>query len=453
VAITVYVGPSIPDLRADAAASEGLQILPPIRSGDLFKLNPGPGDVVGIVDGLFHQSRAVTHKEILWAMGQGSTVLGAASMGALRAAELHPFGMIGIGGIFEDFARGTLVADDEVAVLHGDAETAYRSTGFALVDLRASVAKAVRERALPADQGEQVIDALARAYYPQRTWDGLRVVLLEVAGSPDAAADALAYLRENWVQLKRSDAVKLLDAVRGCPTGRCDVDEQAFGTGFLRSLELRSATTEDGILRSTLMQICQLFAADYPQFQRHLIQRIAAQKVERAADPAEFGYADGLLEQARRLGLPSKVEPVGMAAWLLTAEKASLDGQEALRTALARSLQQTAGPLLAREAEHLLQIPQLAERLVEIWQCAEACNDDAAATRPWFTHWLVPWSKVVDLLRERLVVDAADLEVAAVMRGFSSVDAMVDATRPLYLLWKFNPAFAQLHLRDFMTLP
>ena len=43
-----------------------------------------------IIDGVFQSEPAVRHKEILWALSLGVPVVGAASMGALRAAELFP---------------------------------------------------------------------------------------------------------------------------------------------------------------------------------------------------------------------------------------------------------------------------------------------------------------------------------------------------------------------------
>ena len=48
-------------------------------------------------------------------MAAGTQVFGAASMGALRAAELAPFGMIGVGAIFAAYRDGRLTGDDEVA--------------------------------------------------------------------------------------------------------------------------------------------------------------------------------------------------------------------------------------------------------------------------------------------------------------------------------------------------
>ena len=62
---------------------------------------------VGIIDGYFQQVPSVWHKEILWAMAQGVHVFGSASMGALRAAELAPFGMRGVGLIFEAYRDGS----------------------------------------------------------------------------------------------------------------------------------------------------------------------------------------------------------------------------------------------------------------------------------------------------------------------------------------------------------
>jgi len=58
-------------------------------------------------------------------MAQGIHVFGAASIGALRAAELDVFGMRGIGDIYEAFRDGLLEDDDEVAVLHGPEELGY----------------------------------------------------------------------------------------------------------------------------------------------------------------------------------------------------------------------------------------------------------------------------------------------------------------------------------------
>ena len=73
-------------------------------------------------------------------------VFGASSMGALRAAELAPFGMDGRRRIFEAFRGGELEDDDEVAVVHADADAGYRPLSDAMVDMRATLAAAAEGR-------------------------------------------------------------------------------------------------------------------------------------------------------------------------------------------------------------------------------------------------------------------------------------------------------------------
>ena len=94
----------------------------PIKRGDLghdIKENP---DIIGIIDGVFHQNSSVGHKEILNVINKGITVVGASSMGALRASELDTLGMTGIGYVYEQYATGKVASDDDVAVML-DSET------------------------------------------------------------------------------------------------------------------------------------------------------------------------------------------------------------------------------------------------------------------------------------------------------------------------------------------
>lgn len=89
---------------------------PPVQHGDLLGDTLRSGDTAVLIDGVYHQAPALRLKEILAAMGRGVRVIGAASIGALRAAELAPFGMLGIGHIFTAYVRGEIDGDDEVAV-------------------------------------------------------------------------------------------------------------------------------------------------------------------------------------------------------------------------------------------------------------------------------------------------------------------------------------------------
>jgi hypothetical protein len=136
----VFVGPT---LRPEEVAAAGdLVSLPPVAQGDVYRAALRRPRAIGIIDGYFSGAPSVWHKEILWAMSEGVPVFGAASMGALRAAELHEFGMRGIGRIFEAFRDGVLEDDDEVAVVHGPAEIGFPPASEAMVNIRATLALA-----------------------------------------------------------------------------------------------------------------------------------------------------------------------------------------------------------------------------------------------------------------------------------------------------------------------
>src|SRR5947207_12902744 len=119
----IFAGPSLPPRARPHIA--GLEWRPPLRRGDLYLAALRRPALIGVVDGYFETVPTVWHKEILWAMSQGIHVYGAASIGALRAAELDTFGMRGVGAIYGAYRDGVLEDDDEVAVLHGPEELGY----------------------------------------------------------------------------------------------------------------------------------------------------------------------------------------------------------------------------------------------------------------------------------------------------------------------------------------
>ena len=126
-------------------ADPALEWRPPVKQGEVYECALTRPAIIGIIDGYFEVTPTVWHKEILWAMAQGIHVYGSASIGALRAAELHTFGMTGVGRVFAAFRDGILTDDDEVAVLHGPEELGYPAVTEAMVNIRATLDKAVAE--------------------------------------------------------------------------------------------------------------------------------------------------------------------------------------------------------------------------------------------------------------------------------------------------------------------
>ena len=80
----VFVGPSIRGARLREIPDA--HITQPIRRGDLKRF--AEFQTLIVLDGEFNQSLSVSPKEILGAIDRGQTVIGASSMGALRASEL-----------------------------------------------------------------------------------------------------------------------------------------------------------------------------------------------------------------------------------------------------------------------------------------------------------------------------------------------------------------------------
>ncbi|MFI9275830.1 TfuA-like protein [Kitasatospora sp. NPDC052896] len=214
MSVYVFLGPSLPVEQARAVLDA--HYLPPVSCGDVTELvlDREPPSVIGIVDGLFEQVPAVWHKEILFAMSRGVRVVGASSMGALRAAELHAFGMDGVGSVFEDFRDGRLTDDDEVTIVHAPGEDGYRPLSEAMVNLRAGLAGARQAGAIGAATHDALLAAAKRTFYPDRSWgqvyaDGRK------AGLPQAELDALReHVRTTRPDAKRDDALALLARIR-----------------------------------------------------------------------------------------------------------------------------------------------------------------------------------------------------------------------------------------------
>ncbi len=208
--IAVFAGPSLPP--PERPDHPRFAWLAPAVAGDAYALAEARPLAVVLIDGLFDDWPAIRHKELLDLIAEGIPVIGAASMGALRAAELHGLGMIGAGRIFEAYARGHLTGDDEVAVLHGPEAMGWAPLTEALVNVRATLWRAVRDRVVPADFARAALRRAQATFYKDRTWASL---IHGLAPCPDLARGARAleaWLPAGRVNLKRRDAALALDA-------------------------------------------------------------------------------------------------------------------------------------------------------------------------------------------------------------------------------------------------
>ncbi|MEV7423909.1 TfuA-like protein [Streptomyces sp. NPDC091212] len=207
--IHVFTGPTLsPD--DPALSSPQFAPRPPIRHGDLFDSRIAETDTVVIIDGLYHHTPAVRHKEIIWTLSRGVRVVGAASIGALRAAELESCGMVGVGEIFRAYADGVIEGDDEVAVGQS-AGTDLRSFSWPLVNLRHVLNLGTAAGVVEAGTAGDVLEELRAVYYPHRSLTAV-LAISRKRGAEEFGRWLGSRLAEDrhFGALKRSDALQAL---------------------------------------------------------------------------------------------------------------------------------------------------------------------------------------------------------------------------------------------------
>ncbi|MGV3722111.1 MAG: TfuA-like protein, partial [Actinomycetota bacterium] len=207
--IVVFLGPTLPVAEAEALLPA--TYLPPVQQGSVYEAAQSRPRAIAIIDGYFGWVPSVWHKEILWALDQGIAVYGASSMGALRAAELHQFGMVGHGAIFQDYLEGRLHDDDEVAIVHADEQERFRPLSAAMVNIRYTLAKAESLGLISAASEAALIHYFKGRFFADRRLQGLRAQLGPLSLIPDEELEGLAgWLPGNYRDVKQEDAVGLL---------------------------------------------------------------------------------------------------------------------------------------------------------------------------------------------------------------------------------------------------
>ena len=124
--------------------------------------------------------------------------------------------MEGVGAIWRDYADGTLEGDDEVAVLHGPAESNWLSLSEALVNVRATLAAAEAAGVLDAAAAAAILRAAQALFYKERRWKAILAASEDV--EPAVLARLADWLPAGRVDRKREDARLLLERVQALLT-------------------------------------------------------------------------------------------------------------------------------------------------------------------------------------------------------------------------------------------
>ena len=171
-------------------------VYPPARCGDLMSVvQQEKAEIIGLLDGVFDQSLSVWHKEILYALSNGVKVLGASSMGAIRAAECEAFGMIPIGLIATKYMMGHFENDDIVALVFDEN---YKKSTEPLVNIFATLRRAAITGFITQEEMYSMNSKASTLHYTERTFQkiGLDSRVVKLCYSDVKKADALLLLHK-----------------------------------------------------------------------------------------------------------------------------------------------------------------------------------------------------------------------------------------------------------------
>jgi hypothetical protein len=437
----VFVGPTLPASEAKRLLPAA-ELFPPVRHGDLLRLDACPDDRVLIVDGLFLQTASVRHREILYLLERGVTVAGSSSMGALRAAELWPYGMRGYGRIFELYRDGVIDRDDEVAITHGTEADESRAYSEPLVNIRLALAEAVAAQALSAADASQLLDLAAALPFRSRSFHGL-----EMLAGERAAAALSAWRSAHVTDFKAADARLMLAAASAhdqalAPAGPADLPIRNVHSGFFDMWEHDFHGAEAGgewvSDADAAAAICVAYPGFREAYRRHTLSRLTGLPHDHPA------LAERAAHTARLMGLRLPAPDADLAGSWLTRADLGLSEDQALAILLARAF----GTAAARRGRCIWDVPP-ALRMPDMldWgrrfvRSARACNAevlsiDGGTARRRFLPEAIDRA-VAKLWR----CEIGELEPQAWDRGILDLAALRQLAEPLvaHLMLKGVPA-------------
>lgn len=205
--IIVYLGLSIQEEEARGILDADYRS--PVKRGDILKAISEKPDIIGIIDGVFHHSPAVAHKEIMKALKMGITVVGGSSMGALRASELDDLGMVGIGYVYKQYRSGAITSDDDVALSFDPVNKVPISEALVNVDYKLDLA--VKEGIITEEDKDYVHNIAKEIYYPKRS---LQNIFSKVEMEDKKKTKLIDFMLKEK-DIKYLDAIEVLEYIKG----------------------------------------------------------------------------------------------------------------------------------------------------------------------------------------------------------------------------------------------
>ena len=206
----VYLGPTLNREEASKILDADYRVR--AKKGDYLRLSHASDEkkYVGFIDGVFLHDYPPSPIEVYHlATRKNIELIGASSLGALRAVELEKFGMKGIGKIFQLFKNGILDADDEVAVTFVRDKNILQSE--ALIDIRFNLFLAYKKGIITNQTKKRSVKIAKNIYFPFRNYDDIiRLAQEQFPSIHDELENFRDYILKNRDSLKARDAKKLL---------------------------------------------------------------------------------------------------------------------------------------------------------------------------------------------------------------------------------------------------
>jgi hypothetical protein len=195
----VFLGPSAPAPDILAILPDAT-IRPPARRGDLYAYRILKHEIFLILDGAFGGVLAISPREVVDIVAHGAVVVGASSMGALRAADCSPAGVHGVGVISRLFRTRRISSEDEVAVQYHE-EQPFPPLTEPLINVRFALRRAYRKGLIATSEAEKMIAAARSLHFTQRSWSRIFK-----EAECHLSLEIINFLRD--VDVKRADAVR-----------------------------------------------------------------------------------------------------------------------------------------------------------------------------------------------------------------------------------------------------
>jgi hypothetical protein len=417
----VFAGPSLshsPVLELDEVCPH-----PPIAHGDIYRLRLSHNDTVLIVDGVYQHTAPVRHKEILELYAAGVPVYGTASLGALRACELHGHGMVGLGTVFAWYMDGRVISDADVALTHGDAEIDFRAFTHALVSILGVADRLVADGRLDPAVASRTVELARSVHFSWRTNAALRAAAGE-HGLAESMRLVVDELRDDRLgDIKRIDAeAAVRDLLAGkAPRPPAD-DVRVPVTSYRQEWRLQhtpATSGPDGPTRRQVLAYAQLFLPDFPdRHATHVLANLRPEYPEIGVDGFPPAWMDGLSsDELVRRGI------------LADGEMDTLDEKDRAIRVLVRTFRRRSGRLVYEEIppELFADLPELTRQSARLLRL----NDRAVRVNPRFHPGDIPAESIDGTFAALWRTD--ELPTVVLDRGFRSVEEFREQARPYFI--------------------